>query len=258
MVFFALARASFSRNLQYRASHLLHNGASALFGFIYLSIWIGIGDGRDLGEYGLQGLVSYVALNQCLLWATAFTTFGLGMPQLVRTGAIATELARPVHLFYSMMSREWGTIAYQLLYKSLPIYLLYVLLVPLRLPAGPAEAAAFLAALLCAAYLALCIQYLIGAVSLWTTEAQWLYWVHHALLLLLSGFLIPVEWLPGWLAWLSRWSFYPSLQYIPTRIYLGMDSMSAVLPSLAWCVILTALCLAATGAMRRRTEVQGG
>ncbi|SDS39193.1 ABC-2 type transport system permease protein [Paenibacillaceae bacterium GAS479] len=258
MLFFALARASYSRNLQYRASHLLHNVASALFGFIYLSIWTGIGEGRDLGSYGMSGLVSYVALNQCLLWVTAFTNYGLGLPQLVRTGGIAIELARPVHLFYNMMSREWGNIGYQFLYKSVPIYLLYLVVIPLRLPHSISTVFAFLAALFCAAYLSLCVQYLIGAVSLWTTESQWLHWLNHAMLTLFSGFLIPIEWLPGWLGWFSRWSFYPYLQYIPTRIYLGMEGISALLPSLAWCAGLTLLCLAVTGLMRTKTEVQGG
>ncbi|MCM3748555.1 ABC-2 family transporter protein [Paenibacillus pasadenensis] len=258
MLFYALARASYSRNLQYRASHLLHNIASALFGFIYLSIWTGIGEGRDLGVYGLAGLVSYVALNQCLLWITAFSSFGLGIPALVRTGAIATELARPVHLFYNMMSREWGNLWYQALYKSFPIYMLYVLLIPLRFPSSLTNAAVFIAAVLGAAYLSICIQYLIGAVSLWTTESHWLHWLNHAMFTLFSGFLIPVEWLPGWLGAFSRWSVYPCLQYIPARIYLGMDGASALLPSLFWCAFLTVACLAVTRLMRFRTEVQGG
>ncbi|MGU3471087.1 ABC transporter permease [Paenibacillus sp. D51F] len=257
MLFYALSRASFNRNLQYRASHLLHNVASALFGFIYLSIWTGIGETKDLGIYGLSGLVSYVALNQCLLWVTSFTSNGLGIPQLVRTGAIATELVRPVHLFYQLMCREWGQLAYQAIYKSLPIYIVYLFAVPLRLPALPA-AAASAAAVVCAAYLSICVHYLIGAAALWTTESAWFQWLNYAFSTLLSGFLIPIEWLPGWMGWISRWSFYPSLSYIPSRIYLGYDGIAAICPSLVWCIVLTLVCLAVTSFMRRKVEVQGG
>lgn len=108
MLFWTLARKMYLSNLQYRSAHLVHNIASALFGLIYVSIWTGIAEGRSLGEYGLNGIFSYVAFNQASLWVAAFLNNGLGMDQSVRTGQIALDLVRPVHLFYHLMSKEWG------------------------------------------------------------------------------------------------------------------------------------------------------
>jgi len=258
MLFYVLAHRTYARNLQYRGAHMIHNIASAFFGFIYTSIWTAIAADQPLGEYGSAGIVSYVAFNQCSLWVAAFLTNGLGIEQSVRTGGIALELMRPVHLFYQLMCKEWGQIAYQFVYKFIPIYALYAIVLPMYIPSSLMIWLSTAAALLLAGYISICVNYIIGAVALWTTESRWLYWVNHAFSMLLSGFLIPLEWLPEPLAFIARWSFYPFLHYIPTRIYLGISSPLSLLGSLAWAVLLTALCLGLTSLMRRKVEVQGG
>ena len=135
---------------------------------------------------------------------------------------------RPVHFFYQLMCREWGQIAYQLLYKSIPIYALYLLVLPLHVPSSMITFLWTAVALALAAYISICINYLIGAAALWTTESRWLYWVNYAFSMLLSGFLIPIEWLPGWLRALSHASFYPFLHYIPSKLYLGLEDASSL------------------------------
>lgn len=258
MLFSVLMRKAYARNLQYRGSHVLNTVASSLFGFIYVSIWIGVGDSSSLGEYGVQGMINYVAFNQTCLWVTVFLTNGLGLENSVRTGQISIDMMRPVHLFYMLMCREWGQIAYQLVYKTAPIFVLYVLVLSLRLPEQAMTWLLTACALILAAYISICLQYLIGVCALWTTESRWLVWVNFAMSTLLSGFLIPIEWLPGWLQTISRMSFYPYLQYHPTRIYLEYENGSALFGSIAWCVAMTFVCLAVTAIVRRKLEVQGG
>lgn len=258
LLFLVLARKTYLRNLQYRGAHMVHNIASALFGFIYISIWTGIGVSQSLGAYGMSGMISYVAFNQVSLWVAAFLNNGLGLEQSVRTGQIAIELMRPVHLFYQLMCKEWGQIAYQFVYKFLPIYTLYLFVLPLHVPSSLLTFIWTAVALMLAAYISICINFLIGALALWTTESRWLYWVNYAFSMLLSGFLIPIEWLPNWLELISRASFYPFLHYVPTRIYLGMDGPVPLLGSLGWGAGLTGICLMIARTMRRKVEVQGG
>ncbi|MGG1551546.1 MULTISPECIES: ABC transporter permease [Paenibacillus] len=258
MLFAVLARKAYARNLQYRGSHLLHNLVSMVFGYIYASIWSGLGSDASLGEYGAQGMIAYIACNQAILWVTQFGTNGLGLEQAVRTGQIAVDLMRPVHLFYQAMNREWGQLAYQFLWKSVPIYILYIFIFHLQLPKQLSMYAWAAIALLCAAYISICMNYLIGAMALWTTESRWLYWVNYAFSMLLSGFFIPVEWLPAWLRAISQYSPYPYLLYHPTRIYLGMEHGTAILGSLLWAAVFTLACVGMTQLVRHKLEVQGG
>lgn len=258
MLYFALASKAYARNLQYRGAHLVHNLASALFGFIYASIWIGLGDHSSLGTYGIQGMVGYISFTQAALWVTAFISNGLGIPQVVRTGQISLDLMRPVHLFSHMMAREWGQITYQFLYKSIPIYLIYVFTFSLQLPAQWITYLYTALGLLGAAYLAICMNYLIGVSALWTTESSWLYWGNHALINLLSGFFIPLEWLPSGLEKLAWATPYPYLLYVPTTLYLERGSGAGLWGTLIWCFLMTLACLLVTRIVRRKVEVQGG
>lgn len=259
MLFPVLIKKAYDRNLQYRASHVINTVASAAFGLIYVSIWKGIGQPAGGGGYTLDNVIHYVAFNQVCLWITLFITNGLGIERSVRTGLISLDLMRPVHLFYHLMCREWGQIIYQLLYKSLPIYILYVLTLHLPIPRSAATWLWTITALIIAAYINICINYLIGVTALWTTESSWLFWVHNALSMVLSGFLIPIDWLPHSIQYISRLSFYPYIQYFPSKIYLGLTEASDMLSgALFWCVLLTLMCLAATSIVRRKMEVQGG
>lgn len=258
MLFAVLIKKAYDRNLQYRASHAINTVASAIFGLIYVSIWKGVGTTGGASGYTLETVIHYVAFNQVCLWITVFMTKGLGIDQSVRTGQIALDLMRPVHLFYHLMCREWGQIAYQLLYKSLPIYLLYVWTLDLPVPRSASTWALTIMALVLAAYMSICINYMIGVAALWTTESQWLFWVHISLSSVLSGFLIPNDWLPAWLQGIAKMTPYPYMQYVPTKLYLGMESAPILLGSLIWSLFLTLLCFAATAIVRHKVEVQGG
>lgn len=258
MLYFTLASKAYARNLQYRGAHMVHNLASAMFGFMYACIWIGLGRDHPLGEYGTQGMVGYIGFTQAALWITSFISNGLGIPQAVRTGQISLDLMRPVHLFSHMAAKECGQIAYQLLYKSIPIYLLYFFVFSLQTPQHGITYLHTAAGLSGAAYLSICLNYLIGVSALWTTESSWLYWGNHALINLLAGFFIPLEWLPGPLESLAWMSPYPYLLYVPTTVYLGYGNAFWLWGTLFWCALLTVLCLLATKVVRRKVEVQGG
>ncbi|WP_438431299.1 ABC transporter permease [Gorillibacterium sp. sgz500922] len=258
MLFAVLVRKAYRVNLQYRSSHLIHNLASSLFGFMYIFIWMGIGRTHELEGYGVQGMTAYVGFTQAALWVTTFATLGLGIPERVRTGQIALDLMRPVSLFYQTAVREWGQVGYQFLYKTLPIYLIYFFVFSLPLPTRFWTYPEVLAALAMGAFLSICVQYLIGVVSLWTTESLWFHWLNYAFSMLLSGFFVPVEWLPSWLRTASLHSFYPYLQYHPVKIFLQQESAAVLLPGLLWCGSLAAVCGAATVLARRKVEVQGG
>ncbi|SFB59286.1 ABC-2 type transport system permease protein [Cohnella sp. OV330] len=256
-VLWVLARSAYESRLQYTASHAVRTVASVIFGMIYISIWQGIGDQYALEGYGREGMVAYIAFNQVILWLT-FTSHGLGLEDRVRTGQIALDLIRPVHLFVFSAGREAGSIAYNMLFTALPLYVLYALFVGLPVPSDPALWLRTLAALVMAAYTGICISYCIGVTALWTVESRWFSLLNYSLSFVLSGFLMPIAWMPGWLQTIARLSPYPVFNDIPTRTYLGTAAPSALLAPLAWCALLSLACLAATSAVRRKVEVQGG
>lgn len=252
-----LARSAYESRLQYTASHAVRTVASVIFGMIYISIWQGIGEQDALEGYGRTGMVAYMAFNQVILWTT-FTSHGLGLEDRVRTGQIALDLVRPLNLFVFAAGREAGSIAYNALFTALPLYALYTLIFGLPVPSDPFVWLRTIAALAMAAYTAICISYCIGVTALWTVESRWFSLLNYSLNFVLSGFLMPIAWMPHWLQTVARVSPYPVFNDIPTRTYLGHAVPEALLAPLVWCALLSLACIAATSAVRRKVEVQGG
>jgi ABC-2 type transport system permease protein len=260
MLFVTLFRKAYNVNLQYRGAHLVRTVTSLIFGYIYISIWVGIGADHSLGAYGTEGMIAYVAASQSILWLTLFITYGLGIESMVRTGNISLEFIRPVHLFPHLLWKEWGKIGYSLIYRTIPIYTFFAFVFSLPLSPRPMTYVWTAASILMASYLNICINYLIGVTSLWTGEARFMYWLHYAVAMLISGFFIPIEWLPPVLQNIASWTPYPLIQYAPVTIFLETNGapLRTLLLALAWCVGFTAVCFPATAWMRRKLEVQGG
>lgn len=249
---------AYRRNLHYRVAHLVNNVASALFGFIYIAIWQAAGGEGGTGAYDGKALAQYVAFNQALLWITIFQTVGLGIPESVRTGAIGLEMLRPVDFHLHVLARSAGNLWYNLWYRSIPLATVFALAVGLPPSLDLAGYGLLALSIALAAYIGLSLHYLSGISSFWTLKSVWAHQALHTLHFGLSGFLVPVDLLPGGLAAVSAWLPFAALQYYPARIYLGISGAEALIAPLIWAALLTLLCRLSTRAARARLEVQGG
>ena len=255
----ALLRAGFARNLQYRLAHMFNNFGSAVFGFIYMALWQAASRGRALGPYAAHALITYIAVNQCLLWVTTFTTRGLGIGTWVRTGQIALEMHRPLPFFSRVMAEEAGHIAYNFCYRSLPLALLFAWLGDLSVQSlsihGGIE---FAAAVLIAAYTGLCLNYLVGLSAFWLTEIRFAHTLMLAVSTVASGTMVPLALMPGWAARIATQLPFASLSNVPDNIFLGVATPDIWLVPCVWVAVLTAAAIAMTAAARRKLEIQGG
>ncbi|MGE5674630.1 MAG: ABC transporter permease [Mycobacterium leprae] len=259
LLYFYLARSGYLRNTVYRWSHMINNVASALFGYIYVSLWQTVTPVVNHGPgYDRATLVAFAVLGQCLFWITIQMPQGLGIPQSVRTGAIAMEMARPVDYFALVIAREWGNVAYQALYRALPVGLLLGLTVGFPRPASLAASLLTLPSLALAAYVGLMMVYLTGLTSVWTLETRWATWLYAALSNLLAGNWIPANMLPGFLGRVAPYSPFAVQGYYPIRIYLGLTGPDGLWVQLAWAVLLTAYCRWLTARAGHHLVVQGG
>ncbi|MBM2850859.1 MAG: transporter permease [Anaerolineales bacterium] len=78
----------------------------------------------------------------------------------------------------------------------------------------------------------------------------------------LSGFLMPVAFLPDWMQALMRYTFFPAMINTVVEVYLGLLDGPALLNALAaqllWAVILYALARLVLAAGVRKLVIQGG
>lgn len=247
------------RNTAYKWSHMLNNLASAIFGYIYIALWQAVAPASSTTDpYTASTMTSMMVLAQVFAWVTTFLPAGLGIQAGIRTGAIALEMARPVPFFPMVLAREGGSLAYQFLYRSLPLAVLFALTVGFPRPASAASLALTVPSLLLGTYMALAMVYTVGISALWTTEIRWAHWTYTSLVALLSGGWIPADMMPGWLGKVTPYLPFASQQFYPIRIYLGLDGVRALVLQVAWALVMTAWCWWLTGRALRRVEVQGG
>ena len=87
------------------------------------------------------------------------------------------------------------------------------------------------------------IEFLIGVSAFWLVEVRGLYsLVMWGITGLLSGYFLPLEFFPRWLATLARALPFPAMVYTPAAVYAGSiagaTAIGAVLGQLAWVMVL--------------------
>ncbi|MBA4495323.1 ABC transporter permease [Paenactinomyces guangxiensis] len=262
MVYWELIKKSYILQLQYRMAHFINNLGSLIFGFVYIAIWTGILTGKEQPDlYNVTDMTNYMAFTQCLLWITGFMTPGLKIQDSVRTGAISIEMARPASFFLISISQEVGKIAYNFLFRSLPIGLVFVVTVGFYVPANGITFFWSLASILLGIFVSLNMNYLLGISACWTTEISWAHLTYITLLFGLGGQMVPVDLLPGSLSQIPLYLPFACSIYYPVMIYLEQVPNTPVEPliiQLAWGFILAGLSICMTRQARKRLEIQGG
>lgn len=259
MVYWQIIQKSYRRNLQYRLSHLVNNVASAIFGFVFIAIWTGMLEGKAvIGPYDNKTMAHYIAMCQCILWMTAFLSPGLNIQIGVRSGAVSLDLIRPIHYFLYVISHEFGRIAYNACYRSIPIGLILGLAVGFHLPSSVESLLWALLSLLLAVYLGLLLFYLTGVISFWTVEIRWVHYILLSLLFGLGGQMIPLELYPGLLGQVAPYLPFSGLIYYPVMYCLELAEPIGILVQTGWAVVLTVMALWLTQRARRKLEIQGG
>lgn len=220
MVYWQIIRKSYRRNLQYRLSHLINNVSSSIFGLVFISIWTGVLEGREGSPYSIETMAHYIAVCQCVLWVSTFLTVGLGIQVGVRSGAVSLDLMRPVNYFVYVISHELGKVAYNAIYRSIPIAIVMGLAVGFSFPAHLVTCFWAVLSLLLAIYLGLLLFYLTGISSFWTTEIRWAHYILISLIFGLGGQMIPAHLLPGLLGEIAPYLPFAGVLYYPVMICL--------------------------------------
>jgi ABC-2 type transport system permease protein len=203
-------------------------------------------------------LSDLVVLSQTMMAIALFLPTGLGVQQLVRTGALAVELARPISFFKATISRASGQLLHFAVYRCLPIALVLGLSVGLPRPASGLRLVGALVSLGLGIYCSLALFYLMGLSALWTGQSRWISWLHMSITQFLSGAWIPFEVLPNWLRPIAFYSPIASQMGHALRLYQGVGGPEAILLPLGWALVLTGLVHVLTRRALRQVEIQGG
>lgn len=250
----SISKNAFRRNKVYFSNHVINTIGSFVFGYIYASIWRALLKGTD----EIDIMVTYVMVNQAALWVSMFLPYGCFLPEKVKDGTIAFQLLRPFNIMYYSFFETTGHIIYNFIYRSIPIYVLSLLLLNTQLPSA-SQIIPYFICLFNAYLIAFFLNYFIG---LWSVKfydfsaAQGLYYFT---MNILGGFLIPAEYFPEIIRKVFPFTPFAGTSYLPASIYLGnLDFFFAYFIQLFWIITLGVTAYILSEKVIKKLCIQGG
>jgi ABC-2 type transport system permease protein len=207
----------------------------------------------DFTAYYLVALVVRLMTGAWVIWEVNFE---------IRQGTLAYRLLRPIHPLVAYAAENVGAMPLRLV-AVLPIAAGVLLATGgERLTHDPLLVAVFPLSILGAWLITFLAMSVIGALAFWVESSGSLFEVWLGLFGVFSGYLIPLELFPHWLATTARFLPFRYMLAFPVEMAIGLTPRAAALGELAiqW-TFVAALAVAARGVWRmglRRFAAFGG
>lgn len=255
------ARKSFQNNLVYRADYLAGVLNAIVMIFVNISIWRAIYE--EEGE--LQGLqfkmmATYVVLS--FLLQTLYIMDEYFVEIKVRSGLISSDLLKPISFRLLVFSNTIGTLVFRLLLQLSPALILSIILFQMLPPFSWQMALYFLVSALLGYLVLYNLNFIVWISSFWFYWTFSLVTIKDAAVLIFSGALIPVWFMPPWLADFVELTPFAAIYSTPIQIYLGMipqaEIVTGLLRQTGWVLLLALIGFVQWRAASKKLNVQGG
>lgn len=260
--YLSIARIALQQTLAYRGSTLSTVLVIFLWIGILFSFWDSAYEGRDrIADYSLSDMRTYIllayAINALVGWYV-----GRAMMNRIRTGEIAIDMIRPLNYRTTQLANAVGNglvegaISFGI---AIGVGLLFFDIEP---PHDALAAVLFVPSVVLGFVTKVLVIFLISLLAFWTLQGVGLMWAQQAVISILSGTLVPLALLPGWIRAIAEILPLRGIVATPVSIYLGTATGFAVLGlialQVAWLVLLWLLTDKAWLRAFRAVETQGG
>ena len=247
--------------LQYRAAAAAGFGCQLFWGLIRMMIFQAFYENADTGvPMTCEQVTTYVWLGQAFIMLLPFRVDG-ELDGLIRTGNVSYELLRPVDFYSFWYARSIANRIAPAALRAAPMLVIATAAGWIRWP-GPANLAAFCAAIVAAVLLTSSISMLMMVSMFWTISGRGVNLVMSSALFLLSGMIIPIPLFPEFLKPVLHALPFCGLIDAPFRLFTEHAPAGAVagllIHQLAWAAGLIALGRVLLARAVRRLVVQGG
>ena len=146
---------------------------------------------------------------------------GSQMMSAIKTGSIVLDLVRPLNYANTQVAFAAGVSLIEGVISFGLTILLGLLFFDMQPPASTQAAALFVVALIAGFLIKALAIFLISLLCFWTLNSVGLMWAQQSVISILSGTLIPLAMMPGWLRAISGVLPLRGIVATPVEIYLG-------------------------------------
>lgn len=258
----SLARTTLQQAIAYRITTFFNVGLTFIWVIILYYLWRAAYAGRaSIAGLSWDQMRTYVVIaygiNALVGWRT-----GTAMMATIRTGDVVFEMVRPLNYCTTQLARALGFTVVEggiSMVFTLVIGLLFLHLQP---PASMGSALLFVLALIIGFLTKVLVVFLVSLLTFWTLNGMGLMWSQQAIMQILSGTIVPLALMPGWLQWVAKVLPLRGIVSTPLEFYLGTasgwDGIGLLGLQTAWLVALWMISNLAWKRAFRVVEIQGG
>jgi ABC-2 type transport system permease protein len=208
---------------------------------------------QQMVTYAILGMILDIVLDVGPEWYIA---------NQVRTGAIDTDLMKPIDFHFHMLARSAGEMLFGLGILALPAFAIGYFLFGLQPPGDMTTSLLFAISVLFGFFVFFHIGFLLGALTVITLDIRSIAWAYYALISFFSGQMVPLWLFPDFLRKISELLPFQAIYYIPMSIYIktvnGKEALQALGLQVFWAIVLAFVSRWAWGRVHARLTVQGG
>jgi ABC-2 type transport system permease protein len=237
----SLLRVGMADMLAYRAEFLVWI-LSMNLPLVMMALWTAVAADGPVGRFGQRDFVAYY-LGMLIVRILSGSWLVWELTMEIRRGILATRLLRPIHPLWAFSATQLAAVPMRVVVLS-PLVVVLYWVAGARLPVHDPARLAILAASLVGAWLLLfLVMALIGMLAAYVESALSVFDLWLAAQSILSGFLVPLELMPAWVARLARMLPFRYILGFPVETLIGLESNATALRDLGvqWLFIASAL-----------------
>jgi len=260
--YLGLVDSALQQAIAYRVMALTSIVANMLWVVILFYLWrAAFAEQGTIEGFTWPQMQTYILLAYGINAMVGFSSASK-MMQAIRQGTIVIDMIRPLNYLGTQLA---STIGLAIVEGAISFALTLgvgALFLDLQPPASPAHALLFVVSVALGFLTKFLFIFSVSLLVFWTTSSVGLNWAQTALVNVLAGVLIPIQFLPGWLATVAAWLPLRGIVSTPVGVYLGQQEgmrLWLVLGlQLAWVVALWCFADWAWKRAFRAVEIQGG
>lgn len=216
----------------------------------------------DIFDISVENMTSYGILGMLLpatVGVTGFTKWHIA--RRVREGRLELDLMKPINFVYHMIIQSFGDFTVRFFIVGIVGLLFGYFFLQLIIPDSFFRAVAFVISVILGYVILLCIDLMLGLLSVITLDIRSYNWVMDAVILFASGSLIPLWLFPEAVANILAILPFQAIYFAPLSIYVGTESYAiptVLLVQLAWAFILLLVVIWFWSYLQHRITIQGG
>lgn len=256
-----VGKVGVQEQFQYRTANYMYMIGMVIEPVVYLVVWTVVAEaqGGEVGGYTSGSLAAYY-----IVWTLVrnmnivFTPYGWEFR--IREGRLSGMLLRPVHpLHYDIAYFGGWKVVVVILW--IPIALVLTVVFRPTLAPNLGHVVTFLVAIWGAYLIRTMLLFLLGMITLWTTRVAAIFEIFFTAELLLSGRLVPMDLMPGWVIAIADVLPFQSTFGFPIEALVadltGAELVRGLLTQLFWIVVTWALAMAVWRRAIRRYSAVG-